>query len=316
MIPNRKKISRNASSSGLRSLLWGIAILIVCLLCFGIYSLIRSTARRITADYYFPFLKAARAAENTVAEQGLLMQSKTTLARALRNLMTENAVLTAERAVVSDLKKENAELRALLQLNPKGVFRPVFAEVLTRNPMTWQQEFVIDKGSRDGIEPGNLVVTVVSSGSGNAPMAVVVGKVKSLDVIDAAGKTRSLDTAGHVTGHTSLVSTILSQDFKLSVSLPETKSSGILEGARHISDMRSTLKFLPLNAFPTPGQLVCTNSFSGNSPPGLPVGKIVSIGGASQDSPLRNRLYREASVQPFESPAEVRFVAVYVKDKK
>ena len=76
----------------------------------------------------------------------------------------------------------------------------------------------------------------------------------------------------------------------------------------------AVLKFLPLNTALAPGQLVCTNSFSGNSPPGLPVGKIVSAGTAQERS--RNQLYLETSVRPFESPAEVRFVAVFVKDDR
>ena len=294
---NNKKMKGRQTSSGVQALLWGVFLLILLLLVFGIYSMVRLTAMRVSPDYYFPFLKALRTAENSLADQTLLLQSKTTLARALRNLMMENAMLSAERTVVSDLKKENAELRAMLSLGKKGTFRPVFAEVAARNPMTWQEEFTIDKGSRDGIEPGNLVVTSIYSDVRDAPSIAVIGTVKS------------------VAGHTALVSTVLSQDFRLSVSLPETKSSGILEGARHISEMQSVLKFLPLNAVPTPGQLVCTNAFSGNSPPGLPVGRIVTSAGASQDTP-RNRLYQECYVRPFESPAEVRFAAVFVKDKK
>lgn len=101
----------------------------------------------------------------------------------------------------------------------------------------------------------------------------------------------------------------------MSVSLPESKSSGILEGARNASDMYSSLKFLPLNAAPSEGQLVYTNAFSGNSPPGLPVGVVVAHTGIAPSSG-RNQVYFETDVRPFESPAEVRFVAVYVKEKK
>ena len=281
---------------GLRLLIWAVAGLAVILLIFGIYSMVRLTVARMSADYYFPFLKTAQVVEDTVADQTLLLQSKVTLARALRRLMKENTRLTAEHAVVSDLKKENAELRSLMKLGQKGVFRPVFAEVMERDPMTWQEEFIIDKGSRDGIEPGNLVVTATLPDIRGGPVMAVIGKVKS------------------VAGHTARVSTVLSQDFRMSVSLPETRASGMLEGAHRISDMCAVLKFLPLNTPPAPGQLVCTNAFSGNSPPGLPVGRIISSG-TTQDQD-RNLLYLETRVRPFESPAEVRFVAVFVKDKQ
>ena len=294
--PDRKnRYSRH--TPGLKLLFIGAAVMILILLAFGFYSMLRLPAMRLSADYYFPFLKAVQWTENRIADQTLLAQDKNTLVKALQTLMKDNAILAAERAVVSDLKKENAELRSLLKLGAKDSFHPVFAEVLARKPMTWQEKFTIDRGSRDGLEPGNLVAASVFSENDRAPSIAVIGRIKS------------------VTGHTADVSTILSQDFRISVSIPATRSSGILEGARHISDMRATLKFLPLEAVPTPGQLVCTNAFSGNSPPGLPVGRIVSVGSAVQDS-RRNLLYHEIGVRPFESPAEVRFVAVFVKDKK
>ena len=292
-----KEVMRSRRSSGLRILVWSIFTLVAVLLVLGIYIMVRQSAVRMSADYYYPFLKAVRGTENTVADQILLMQSKTKLANALQKLMKENAILSAEQAVVADLKKENTELRALMSLGRKGTFRPVFAEVLTRDPMTWQEQFTLDKGSRDGIEPGNLVVTPVYSKLPNMPRIAVIGKVKS------------------VTGHTALVSTILSRDFRLSVSLPDSKASGILEGTRISSGMRATLKFLPLDTVPAAGQTVYTNAFSGHSPPGLPVGTVAAESRSVQDS-RRNQLYLETVVRPLESPAEVRFAAVFVKEKK
>ena len=80
----------------------------------------------------------ARGTENAAADQVLMMQSKTKLAHALKKLMEENTLLGAERTMITDLKRENAELRTLLSLKRKGTFRPVFAEVLNRDPMTRQ----------------------------------------------------------------------------------------------------------------------------------------------------------------------------------
>ena len=292
-----KEVMRSRRSSGLRILVWSIFTLVAVLLVLGIYIMVRQSAMRMSADYYYPFLKAVRGTENTVANQILQMQSKTKLVNALQKLMNENAILSAEQAVVADLKKENTELRTLMSLGRKGTFRPVFAEVLTRDPMTWQEQFTLDKGSRDGIEPGNLVVVPVYSKLPNMPRIAVIGKVKS------------------VTGHTALVATLLSRDFRMSVSLPDSKASGILEGTRISSGMQVTLKFLPLDTVPTAGQTVYTNAFSGNSPPGLPVGIVAAESRSVQDS-RRNQLYLETVVRPLESPAEVRFAAVFVKEKK
>ena len=292
-----KEVMRSQRSSGLRILLWSFFSLVALLLILGIYSMVRQSAMRMSADYYFPFLKLARGTENAVADEILLLKSKTELARALKKLMEENSILSAEHSIMADLKKENAELRALMSLTPGETFRPVFSEVLARNPMNWQEEFTLDKGSRDGIEPGNLVVTPVYPAVEGKLQLAVIGKVKS------------------VTGHTALVSTILSRDFRLSVSLPGSGSSGILEGSGNISEMQAALKFLPLNTVPTAGQMVFTNAFSGRAPSGLPVGRIVS-GRTSVQDPHRNRLYLETAVSPLGSPAEVRFAAVFVKDRK
>ncbi|MBO7328454.1 MAG: rod shape-determining protein MreC [Lentisphaeria bacterium] len=294
---NRRPARKKRDFFSLQILLWGIGICFFLLLCFGIYSMLRRSMERLTMDYYYPFLKIARVTENSIADKVLLMQKKTTLVKALRILQNDNTILAAERTVVNDLKKENAELRALLGLGRKGTFSPIFAEVLSRDSMTWQEQFIIDKGSRHGIEPGNPVVVTTHIGNNAFPAVAVIGKVKS------------------VSGHTAVVSTILSQDFKMSVSLPGSNSSGILEGARKITDMRAILRFLPLQSTPASGQIVYTNSFSGNSPPGLPVGTITDYTRPSAVS-RNDQIYIETLIRPFESPAEVRFVAVFVKDRK
>lgn len=292
-----KEIVKSRQSSGLRLLAGSVFILTAVLLTLGIYIMVRQSAMRMSADYYYPFLKLVRGMENMTADQLLLLQSKSKLAVALKKLMKENAFLSAEQAVVADLKKENTELRTLMSLGRKGTFRPVFAEVLTRDPMTWQEQFTLDKGRGDGIEPGNLVVTSVYSHRKDLPAIAVIGIVKT------------------VTRHTALVSTILSRDFRLSVSLPESKSSGILWGTRSISEMQASLKFLRPNSVPASGQIVYTNAFSGKSPPGLPVGIVADMEDPGK-SAGRNRLYLEIGVRPFESPAEVRFAAVFVKETK
>lgn len=282
---------------GMHFLLWAVFLFLILATVGGLYTILRRTAKRVSADYYYPFLKAASFAEKSVADQTLMLQSKMKLARSLRYLMTENAILASERAVVADLKRENAQLRSLMKLGKKGNFKPVFAEVLSRNPVTWQEQFVVDKGSLHGIEIGNPVVTsTLLRGKGMG--VAVIGKVTS------------------VTKKTSLVTTILSQDFKMAVSLPESNISGILEGAQKISDMQSILKYLPLADPPVTGQVVYTNIFSGKSPPGLPVGTIAPKRGERSSVSGNDPLYITRKVTPFQSPAEVRFVAIFVKEKE
>jgi len=284
--------------SGLRVVLLFLLVLLAVLIIYGVYSMIRLTALRISADYYFPFLKLARGTENWIADQSLFAQDKRSLIRALQRMHHDNAVLSAERSIISDLKKENASLRALMQLNRKtNGFRPVFAEVIQRDPMVWHEEFTIDQGERAGICPGNLVVVQVYSERSKSLVPAVIGRVRSVE------------------RHSAKVATVLSPDFRLSVFLPGAKSTGLLEGARQLSELYATLKYIQTERPLVAGQLICTNSFSGESPPGLPVGRIVRPGGKARTF-HGNQLYQEVCIQPLKSPAEVRFVAVYVKDVK
>lgn len=294
---NNKKRKSYIFPPGVHFLLWGLFLLLILLTVFGLYSVLRRTAKRVSADYYYPFLKAASLTEKGIADQSLMLQSKAKLARSLRYLMTENAILASERAIVSDLKRENAQLRSLMKLGRKGSFRPVFAEVLSRDPVTWQERFIVDKGSDHGIEVGNPVVTSTMLRDRGMGIAVI-GVVSS------------------VSGKTALVTTLLSQDFKMAVSLPESNVSGILEGAQKISDMKSVLKYLPLNDPPVTGQVVYTNVFSGKSPPGLPVGIIARGTDRQSAASGMDQLYITRKVTPFQSPAEVRFVAIFIKDRE
>lgn len=294
---NNKKRKSYIFPPGVHVLLWGLFLLLILLTIFGLYSVLRRTAKRVSADYYYPFLKAASLTEKGIADQSLMLQSKAKLARSLRYLMTENAILASERAIVSDLKRENAQLRSLMKLGRKGSFKPVFAEVLSRDPVTWQERFIVDKGSDHGIEVGNPVVTSTMLRDRGMGIAVI-GVVSS------------------VSGKTALVTTLLSQDFKMAVSLPESNVSGILEGAQKISDMKSVLKYLPLNDPPVTGQVVYTNVFSGKSPPGLPVGIIARETDRQSAASGMDQLYITRKVTPFQSPAEVRFVAIFIKDRE
>ena len=174
---------------GMHFLLWAVFLFLILATVGGLYTILRRTAKRVSADYYYPFLKAASFAEKSVADQTLMLQSKMKLARSLRYLMTENAILASERAVVADLKRENAQLRSLMKLGKKGNFKPVFAEVLSRNPVTWQEQFVVDKGSLHGIEIGNPVVTsTLLRGKGMG--VAVIGKVTS-SIYDMCLRTKS-----------------------------------------------------------------------------------------------------------------------------
>ena len=287
---------RKRELSPLRMIAYALGTVIFLLLILAAYCTVRRTAARMSADFYYPFLKAVRGLEDSYADGALLMQNNKTLAAALVKLQKENFELASGRAVLQDLQDENAALRRTLRLRKKSNFVPVFAEVLMRDPMTWKEQFVIDRGSDAGISEGDPVVASAFIRNMSVPTAVLIGRVKS------------------VSRHTALVSTLQSPDFKLSVTLAKSRATGILEGGGDAGASFAILRYLPVRTRLADGDMAVTNSFSGNNPPGIPVGEMVPWT-RGQLGREQDHLYLEACIRPFVSPDAVRFVAVYIREK-
>ncbi len=296
---NRRKdnlLAKRREGSPARLLVSAAAAALLLLLVFAAYCTVRRTAARMSADFYYPFLKAVRGMENSYADASLLMQNSKTLAAALVKLQKENFELASGRAILQDLRAENEMLRQTLRLRRKRNFIPVFAEVLTRDPMSWNEQFVIDRGSDSGISEGDPVVTSAVIRNMSVPTAVLIGRIKS------------------VSRHSAVVSTLLSRDCRLGVTLAQSRASGILEGAEDPGTGAAVLRYLPVKTHTTEGEVAFTNSYSGNNPPGIPVGEVVpwAQGGAGRE---HDHVYLEACVRPFVRPDAVRFVAVYIREK-
>ena len=296
---NRRKdnlLAKRREVSPAHLIVSAAAAALVLLLAFAAYCTVRRTAARMSADFYYPFLKTVRGLEDSYADGALLMQNRKTLAAALVKLQKENFELASGRAVLQDLRTENEMLRQTLRLRRKHNFVPVFAEVLARDPMSWNEQFVIDRGSDSGISEGDPVVTSALIRNMSIPTAVLIGRVKS------------------VSRHTAVVSTLLSGDCRLGVTLAKSRASGILEGTEDAGTGFALLRYLPVKTHMEEGDMAFTNSFSGNNPPGIPVGEIVpwADGAAGRE---HDHVYLEARVHPFVRPDAVRFVAVYIREK-
>ena len=59
---------------------------------------------------------------------------------------------------VNELQLENERLKKLLSLKDSYQFKTVAARVIARDPDNWSTGIIINKGSRQGIMPGNLVI--------------------------------------------------------------------------------------------------------------------------------------------------------------
>lgn len=142
---------------------------------------------------------------------------------------------------------ENLQLRRLLGMRERGIGDSVVAEVLheTRDPFT--RRLMVDRGQQHGVMPGQPVLDAEG----------VLGQVS-----------RVLPLAAEVT-------LLTDRNQTLSVELRRNGTRAIAYGAGRGGALE--LRYLPAAIDIREGDPVVTSGLDGVFPPGLPVGKVVSI---------------------------------------
>ncbi len=260
------------------------------------FFLLKPAMARFSMDFYYPVLKLVRSAENLIVENNLLTLDRKELAGSVHLLREENEKLLAENAALRQLRAENAVLRSIAGLNPPSQFRPVMAEVLLRDPATWQETFTIDRGERAGIRPGNLVITTVHTSDGKN-VAAVVGRIRK------------------VSRNTATVVTLLSRDCAFGAFLSESGTDGVLTGAEIQGNKRAKITSLPADAKYALGEIVVTSRFSRSFPADIYVGTVAANPDGTPAVRLdRSGLSAEVILKPALDLAQVRFVAVLTSE--
>jgi rod shape-determining protein MreC len=160
---------------------------------------------------------------------------------------------------------QNQQLRALVRLDNSlgvGSYKPVTAQVISRDPTLWYATIELDKGSDDGVRVNDPVV-----GDG-----ALVGKVSSVD------PTVSIVTL--ITDHSSAVTAQVQDQYG---------DTGVLVPAVGNPD-QLLLQYLPRHAPISAGQQVVTAGFKSGPldslfPAGIPIGQVSN---ANQDTLINN----------------------------
>jgi len=175
-------------------------------------------------------------------------------------LKSENLRLLQQQSEIENLKIENKKLSDLLNFTDQNKnlnFR--HGEVIARPSLGSISNIVINLGSEDSIQEGNLVI---SDG-------FLIGVVKTV-----ASKTAEV---GLITGNS----------VKVAALLQDTRSLGLLGGGNGGIKMENIVKDSPL----TVGQSVVTAGITPNTKTGIPIGKIERI--LSQGSDI----YQQVQIQ-------------------
>ena len=188
----------------------------------------------------------------------------------------ENGINLENKIRLDLIQKDNDRLRKLLSL--KGIYNDnrISASVIARNEKGFWNQLVLNKGSKHGIQPGNIVL---------APGGL-------LGVIDG------------ITLTTSKVRLLTSPGSKVGVWIERSKAHALLVGT---SNNRPQLNFLDKNPEVKVGDVVSTSPASILLPPNLSVGVVQFIDLDHLPAPY-------ALVQLLSHPESIDWVQVIISD--
>jgi len=144
------------------------------------------------------------------------------------------------------LKKDNIRLRQILSLQELSNDEQISAAVISRKTGGWWRQIILNKGSKDGVEIGNIVI-----GPGG-----LLGRVNNISLF------------------TSSVTLITSPESKLGVWVDRIQINGLLVG---LGDDYPSLILYSKDADIKVGDFVSSSPASTLLPPNIPIGIVQSI---------------------------------------
>lgn len=162
-------------------------------------------------------------------------------------LRARNLLLEAQNQKLAALEAENARLRELLHASRRVGERVLIAELLAVDLDPYRHRVVLDKGSRDGVRPGQPLVDA----HGVMGQVVQVGPLSSIAML--------ISDPGHA----------------IPVQVNRTGLRAIAYGTG--DSERLLLPHLPRTADLREGDLLVTSGLGGRFPPGYPVGSVTRI---------------------------------------
>jgi len=144
------------------------------------------------------------------------------------------------------LKKDNIRLRKILSLQESSNNDNISAAVISRKTGGWWRQITLNKGSKDGVEIGNIV-----TGPGG-----LLGRVNNTSLF------------------TSSVTLLTSPESKLGVWVDRSQTNGVLVGS---GDDHPSLILYSKDADIKVGDFVSSSPASSLLPPNIPIGIVQSI---------------------------------------
>jgi len=215
---------------------------------------------------------------------GRMIQSKVNEFQGVLNADSQNdslkkqlSALTNQKQELTALQQENKELKSALKLqNTLTNYTTVTANVITRNPSSWDTLLIIDKGTADGLKDNMIVM---ANGG-------VMGRISQ---------------ANSSTSKVALLSSSKNMVNKVPVQIGS--SYGLLSDFDSNTGDYVLTNFTTTDNF-TKGENVVTSGLGGDSPAQLLLGTVVGQSGNATDTT------RKVYVKPASNFYDVHFVTV------
>ena len=275
-----KKRNQLFKKSGQGRLYFPLALLLSLCLMFVDRAYTIVPIHKAFSSVIYPFQYVVDVPGRLVAWSRVFFGSKQALLNETRALYAEQLHLKAALQQLLAVQDENAALKSLLALSKASKHRVMAAEVLTLETAKTRQLIIINKGKRDGVLLGQLV-------------------------LDAEGVTGQVIEVGLLTSTVLLISDSASA---VPVRNQRTGETAILAGTNSLEYL--SLIYLPKTSSVLKGDVLVTSGLGKRYPAGYPVGTVEAVG-----NPLGEAFIR-VDVRPFTRYHRNRLVLLVWLDEK
>lgn len=205
------------------------------------------SARKVLAVVIYPFQRLTALPGETMGRIAVYFETQ-------NQLLTENARLRQQHdadaallAQMSVVLAENTQLRTLQELKQRADYPMQMAEIAYVERDIFKRKLFVDKGSQANVSPGQVVMDDMG----------VVGQV-----------TRVFPWLSEVT-------LVTDKDHAVPIQVLRNGLRAVVFGSGDISEM--SLRYMPISADVTEGDVLVTSGIDGTYPPNLPVAKVTKI---------------------------------------
>ena len=264
----------------------GIILVLVIFLTAG-FRMLGFVISRTANGFFYPYLKVATGTTGEIQDKSLLSLDRLALAHQVEKLTLRNRELAVRSTAAAGILDENRILRQKLQLSAPAKWNFCTGEIILRNPLRYHAGFTIDRGSDNGIKPGDAVVDTATDGR-----LLLIGVVREC------------------TARTARISTVCDPEVRISGRLTGGAVGFTNTGNAPVHSGVIRFGMLPPDGSFTPGEAVVSTGYERGIPEGVKIGELV----------LKSEFYKgnepdfNCALRPAVNFENLRFVTVVFRD--